>query len=96
MITTHIDGSGQTVFFDDITYAIGIAPPTLTISKTSLADVFLQWPTNYVGFALESTLSLSVPIAWSSITNEVSISGEKFGVRINSVEAAQFFRLRKP
>lgn len=28
IITTHIDGSGQTVYFDDITYAIGIAPPS--------------------------------------------------------------------
>ena len=26
IITTHIDGSGQTVYFDDLTYAIGIVP----------------------------------------------------------------------
>jgi hypothetical protein len=96
MITTHIDGSGQTVYFDDITYAIGIAPPSLIIAKTSLTEVLLEWPTNYVGFALESTLSLNVPIVWSSVTQEVSVSGDNFGVTINSVEAAQFFRLRKP
>jgi hypothetical protein len=33
IITTHIDGSGQTVYFDDITYAIALAPPTLTIAQ---------------------------------------------------------------
>jgi hypothetical protein len=96
MITTHIDGSGQTVYFDDITYAIAIAPPSLIIAKTSPTEVMLEWPTNYVGFALESTLSLNVPIVWSSVTQEVSVSGDNFGVTINSVEAAQFFRLRKP
>jgi hypothetical protein len=26
IITTHIDGNGQTVYFDDLTYAIGIVP----------------------------------------------------------------------
>ena len=26
IITTHIDGSGQTVYFDDLTYAIGTVP----------------------------------------------------------------------
>jgi hypothetical protein len=36
IITTHIDGGGQTVYFDDLTYAIGIVPEpsaaTLTVS----------------------------------------------------------------
>src|SRR5262245_92947 len=30
IITTHIDGSGQTVYFDDLTYTVGVAPPRLT------------------------------------------------------------------
>ena len=27
IITTHIDGNGQTVYFDDLTYTVGIAVP---------------------------------------------------------------------
>lgn len=30
IITTHIDGNGQTVYFDDLTYAIGIVPEPST------------------------------------------------------------------
>ena len=30
IITTHIDGSGQTVYFDDLTYAVGIVPEPST------------------------------------------------------------------
>src|SRR5438094_4625882 len=50
IITTHIDGSGQTVYFDDLTYTIGFGPPDLTVAKTAPAEVLLQWPTNYAGF----------------------------------------------
>src|SRR5204863_9374017 len=53
IITTHIDGSGQTVYFDDLTYAIGTRP-ILTIVKTAPAQALLQWPTNYTGFLAES------------------------------------------
>ena len=49
IITTHIDGSGQTVYFDDLTYAIALAPPTLTIARTAPAEVLLQWPTYHTG-----------------------------------------------
>ena len=64
IITTHIDGSGQTVYFDDLTYAIGFAPPSLTIAKTAPAEVLLQWPTNYTGFMVESALSLDAASLW--------------------------------
>src|SRR6185436_441787 len=37
IITTHIDGSGQTVYFDDLTYTIG-SQPTLTLARTGSAQ----------------------------------------------------------
>jgi hypothetical protein len=40
IITTHIDGSGQTVFFDDLTYAIGVVPePAVTTLTGSILAV---------------------------------------------------------
>src|SRR2546426_7322439 len=81
IITTHIDGSGQTVYFDDLTYAIGTRP-TLTIAKTPPAQILLQWPTNYPGFMLESALSLNVPSLWQPITNGVTTNGAFFSLSI--------------
>jgi hypothetical protein len=96
IITTHIDGSGQTVYFDDLTYTIGFAPPTLTVAKTAPAQVLLQWPTNYTGFVVESALSLAAPSLWQPFTNVVTINGDVFSVSASTTNAAQFFRLRKP
>jgi len=37
IITTHIDGNGQTVYFDDLTYAIGIVPEPSTAALTGIS-----------------------------------------------------------
>jgi len=94
IITTHIDGSGQTVYFDDLTYAIGTRP-TLTVAKTAPAQVVLQWPTNYTGFTVESALSVNAPSPWQPVTNVVT-NGAVFSVAVSTTNAARFFRLHKP
>jgi hypothetical protein len=96
IITTHIDGSGQTVYFDDLTYTIGFAPPSLTVAKTSPSTVLLQWPTNYTGFLVESVLSLHATNLWQPFANVVTINGAVFSVSASTTNAVQFFRLHKP
>jgi hypothetical protein len=97
IITTHIDGSGQTVYFDDLTYTLGFAPPTLTIAKTGSADALLQWPTNSIGFLVESTFSPEAAGSpWRPFTNGVTVNGAVYSVTVAATNAAQFFRLRKP
>ena len=36
IITTHIDGNGQTVYFDDLTYTIDIVPEPSAITLAAL------------------------------------------------------------
>ena len=96
IITTHIDGSGQTVYFDDLTYTIGFAPPSLTVAKKPPAEALLEWPTNHSGFMEESTLSLDAGSLWSPIPNVVTVNGAVFSVSISTTNAVQFFRLHKP
>ena len=96
IITTHIDGSGQTVYFDDLTYTIGFAPPSLTVAKTAPAEVLLQWPTNYTGFMVESALSLEASSLWQPIINGVTTNGALFSLSVSTTNAARFFRLHKP
>jgi hypothetical protein len=95
MITTHIDGSGQTVYFDDLTYTLGFAPPRLTMAKTTPAQAILQWPTNFTGFTVQSSLSLA-PSVWQPFTGAVTVNGTNFGVSVSTTNAARFFRLRRP
>jgi hypothetical protein len=79
-----------------LTYTIGFAPPSLTVAKTAPAEVLLQWPTNYMGFTVESALSLDAPSLWQPMTNGVTVNGAVFGVSVSTTNAAQFFRLHKP
>jgi len=95
MITTHIDGSGQTVYFDDLTYTLG-SLPRLTIAKTTPAQAVLQWPTNYTGFAVQSAPSLGAPLLWQPFNNPVTINGAVFNVSVGTTNSARFFRLRRP
>jgi len=96
IITTHIDGSGQTVYFDDLTYTLGITPPTLTIVKTAPAQALLQWPTNYPGYRVNYAVSLRTPILWRVFTNAVTTNGALNTVSVATTNTVQFFRLRKP
>jgi hypothetical protein len=94
IITTHIDGNGQTVYFDDLTYTIG-SQPRLTITRTTPAQARLEWPTNYIGFMAENALSLDAGAIWRPFAN-ATVNGTVFSVPINTTNAAQFFRLRRP
>jgi len=96
IITTHIDGSGQTVYFDDLTYTIGFAPPTLTIARTASAEALLQWSTNYPGYRANSSTNLRSSAFWRLVTNPVTTNGPVYNVTVPTTNAAQFFRLRKP
>jgi hypothetical protein len=95
IITTHIDGSGQTVYFDDLTYTMGTRP-SLTVAKIGPAAALLQWPTNYTGFMVESSLSLEVSSLWKPFTNVVTVNGAVLSVSVSTTNATQFFLLRKP
>jgi hypothetical protein len=95
IITTHIDGSGQTVYFDDLTYTFGLAP-WLTIAKTAPAEVLLQWPTSPAGFTLESASTLGTGSIWNPITSGITINGTVNSVSVSTTSADGFFRLRRP
>jgi hypothetical protein len=95
IITTHIDGSGQTVYFDDIAYTLGFAPPKLTIARTAPAEALLQWPTNYPSYRVNYALSLRTPVFWRLLTNAVTTNGALNTVSVTTTNPAQFFRLRK-
>lgn len=96
MITTHIDGSGQTVYFDDLTYTVGFAPPRLTIAKTAPAEALLQWPTNHTGFTVQSSLRLGSGSLWQPFAGAITVNSTNFSVSVSATNAARFFRLRRP
>ena len=58
------------------------------------AGATLSWPTNAAGFFLESsTNGLS---SFTTVTNELGITGTNYVVTLPGTQAAEFFRLHKP
>lgn len=96
IITTHIDGSGQTVYLDDLTYSVAVAPPSLTVTRTGAEEVTLKWLSYYTTFTLETTTSLEAPVVWTPVAEAPAIAGQFFTVRSRASEAARFFRLQRP
>jgi hypothetical protein len=71
--------------------AFELIPPTLSIAPLP-AKVVLSWPTNAVGYALESTTNLSPPVNWIPGAAP-AIVGTQFTVTNNITGGKQFFRL---
>lgn len=69
-------------------------PPALSIAAIDAALVEVSWPTDAVGFTLESAFDLSAP-AWLPVTNSVIASGGLFTVQIPTTGPRRFLRLRK-
>jgi hypothetical protein len=69
------------------------SPPPLSLDRSDQAAI-LRWPTNAMGFVLESTSALAFTNRWAAMTNVPIISGTE-NVVTNSLSGTnQFYRLR--
>jgi len=68
--------------------------PTLDVVQLDAASIELSWPTNAVGYVLESATNLPAQ-AWSPVTNSVTTNGDFIFVELSITESMQFYRLRK-
>jgi hypothetical protein len=56
----------------------------------------LTWPTNRVGFALQTNSSLLQPNGWGVLSTNYSVISTNFAVTISTGETGLFYRLSKP
>ena len=71
-----------------------VAPPM--VFQYSPGVISLSWPTNAVGFALESSqLGKPVPV-WTTVPLQPAVVGSNFNVTINTIGGPLYFRLRHP
>jgi hypothetical protein len=75
------------------TYQVGSPPPVLTIALPTSNSVLLSWPTNAVGFVLQS--SLAVTGTYANVTSSPSVVGANYTTTLPRTNAASLFRLRK-
>ena len=69
--------------------------PTLNVERVPNA-VVISWPNPSTGFILERTMTLNVGHVWSTVTNTSSVVGQWKTVTLDSTNATEFYRLRRP
>jgi len=69
-----------------------LQPPSLNI-QFSNGTAVLTWPSSAVGYAIESTTSLSAP-SWETTTNAPALSAGSYALTNGVADQARFFRLR--
>lgn len=88
------DFSSQT--FDNVVLEIpqGFGPYQLNIKPAGAFQVTLYWPTNAVGWTLESATNLNTT-SWETVTKAPTIANTNFSLTASAAVAQQFFRLHK-
>ena len=64
-------------------------------AKPNGNELILSWPTNAVGFTLQSTLDLTPPVTWIDSTSVPTVIGAQFTLTNTTSGGARFYRLRK-
>jgi uncharacterized repeat protein (TIGR03803 family) len=67
-------------------------PPQLSIIRSG-TNVILTWPTNAVGFTLQSTTNLAPPAAWTGVSPAPVVANTNNSVTNNISGAQKFYRL---
>ncbi|MEO5802339.1 MAG: hypothetical protein ABIR24_02330 [Verrucomicrobiota bacterium] len=86
--TSHSAGNVTKAVFSGFGQAL--VTPTLSISKTG-GNVELSWSSSAIGFNLQGTPNLSLPITWTNIPNS-SVTNR---VILPTSSSASFYRLQK-
>jgi uncharacterized repeat protein (TIGR03803 family) len=72
-----------------------VLPVSMT-TRRSGSNLILQWPTNAVGFTLQSRTNFSSSATWIDSTSSPVIIGAQFAVTNSISGSTKFYRLRRP
>ena len=74
--------------------AISIAPTIATTSANN--NLTLAWPDTATGYRVESALSVSPGVSWSTVAGTFQTNGGSISIVLPVGDAQRFFRLTKP
>jgi len=70
-------------------------PPQLNLAAVG-GQLQASWPTNEIGFQLQSTTNLAPAVAWTAVSNSVVVVGDQNTVIVNPDPPMAYFRLIRP
>jgi hypothetical protein len=85
-------GAGNYTLTQPAGLLANITSPSVLI-LASKPNIVISWSTNATDYMLKQTASLAPPVAWSPVTNGITLSGTNNTVTINAGSGAQYFAL---
>jgi hypothetical protein len=72
------------------------AGPVLKVTRSGLAQVRLNWPSNFPNYMIEMATNVpSPPCEWKRLTNTPAMNGGEWYLELDGLGATTFFRLRR-
>jgi hypothetical protein len=89
-LAAHINGTSNSYRVDNIVMQ---PVPSLRV-RIAGANVMLSWPTNTIGFSLQTATNLNAA-SWVAVTNAPAIVSTNYSVALSAAGRIQFFRLKR-
>lgn len=89
-ISAQRNGTGVSYEIDNIM----MQQTPLVVARIAPPNIVLSWPTNVLGFRLQSATN-SIAAIWSDVTNAPAVVGGNYSVTMSPTEGRRFFRLIK-
>jgi hypothetical protein len=90
-LSSEMHGTGVSYLIDNIAVQ---ALPSLA-ARVVDTSIVLTWPTNVVGFVLQSSINLPSSPGWLNVTNRVVVAGSNRTVTVSATRPGQLFRLKQ-
>jgi streptogramin lyase len=91
-----VDPSGNLYVTDFNNLTLRLGRPSYALDIAQLANqIVISWPLAASNFVLETASTLSADAAWTSLTNGIIASGERFTLTNATSQPSGFYRLRK-
>ena len=85
--------SGRTRFYQ--LAKVSVSGLLLRIQRVG-SNVIISWPTNAVGFVLQSKTAFDATSVWASVAGVPRIAGDRFYVTNSASGLSRFYQLAKP
>jgi len=89
-LSSQMNGTGVSYLIDNIAVQ---EVPVLTASVVG-TNIMLSWPTNVVGFTLQSTTNVGSASDWLDVTNAAVTAGSNRTVILKPTQPSECFRLK--
>jgi hypothetical protein len=91
-----VDSAGTLYIADTYNHTIRRGVPGILLEITPYENyLVVSWPVTPEQFQLQSTISLSPPVTWDTVTNGIVLAADRYVLTNAPSGSAMFYRLKR-